>query len=100
VYPLCPFKMLTGWNCPFCGGLRMTHDLLHGDLVASINDNALLVFLLATSPLLLGWVVLRRRRDQSPFPALAALTFAVVAVVWTVVRNLPGFPLVPTILGG
>lgn len=32
VYPLCLFKLLTGWNCPFCGGLRLMHDLLHGDL--------------------------------------------------------------------
>ena len=31
-FPACPFKLLTGWNCPACGGLRMTHDLLHGDL--------------------------------------------------------------------
>ena len=62
VYPQCPFKWLTGWNCPFCGGLRMTHDLLHGDLVASINDN---VFLLVGIPMLAGWVLMRRRRGQS-----------------------------------
>jgi len=35
VFPACPFKLLTGWNCPACGGLRMTHDLLHGDLAAA-----------------------------------------------------------------
>jgi hypothetical protein len=29
VFPVCPFKALTGWNCPGCGGLRMTHDVLH-----------------------------------------------------------------------
>ena len=46
-YPHCPFKWLTGWNCPFCGGLRMTHDLLHGHLAASITDN---VFLLVGWP--------------------------------------------------
>ena len=96
-YPLCPFKMLTGWNCPFCGGLRMTHDLLHGDLPASINDN---VFLLFGIPLLLGWVVIRRRRGQSPLPMPAVVTIVVAAVLWTVLRNLPGFPLVPTILSG
>ena len=56
VYPQCPFKWLTGWNCPFCGGLRMTHDLLHGDLVASINDN---IFLLVGIPLLAGWMLMR-----------------------------------------
>ena len=96
-YPLCPFKLLTGWNCPACGGLRMVHDLLHGDVLASINDN---VFLLVAIPLLAGWVVLRRRRGKSwlPIPAVLALTLA--AIVWTVLRNLPGFPLVPTILSG
>jgi len=28
------------------------------------------------------------------------LTVVVAAVVWTVMRNLPGFPLVPTLLSG
>ena len=97
VYPLCPFKMLTGWNCPLSGGLRMTHDLLHGDLAASINDN---VFVLVGIPLLLGWVVMRRRRGTSPLPMPALVTIVVAAIVWTVLRNLPGFPLVPTILSG
>ena len=97
VYPQCPFKWLTGWNCPFCGGLRMTHDLLHGDLAASINDN---VFLLVGIPVLAGWVLLRWRRGQSSLPIPAVLTIVVVAVVWTVLRNLPGFQLVPTILSG
>lgn len=97
VYPLCPFKWLTGWNCPFCGGLRMTHDLLHGDLAASINDN---VFLLVGIPLLAGWVLMRLRHGQSPLPMPAVLTIAAAAIVWTVLRNLPGFPLVPTILSG
>ena len=35
MFPVCPFKALTGWNCPGCGGLRMTHDVLHGDGVVS-----------------------------------------------------------------
>lgn len=97
VYPGCPFKMLTGWNCPFCGGLRMTHDLLHGDLAASINDN---IFLLVGIPVVIGWILLRRRLGRSPLPVAAWVTFVVAAVAWTVLRNLPGFPLVPTILSG
>lgn len=97
VYPLCPFKWLTGWNCPFCGGLRMAHDLLHGDLAASINDN---VFLFVGIPLLAGWVLMRLRHGQPPLPKPAVLTIAAAAMVWMVLRNLPGFPLVPTILSG
>ena len=97
VYPGCPFKMLTGWNCPFCGGLRMTHDLLHGDLAASINDN---IFLLVGIPVVIGWILLRRRLGRSPLPVAAWVTFVVAALAWTVLRNMPGFPLAPTILSG
>ena len=96
-YPFCPFKLLTGWNCPLCGGLRMTHDLLHADLAASINDN---IFLLAGIPMLVGWVLLCRRYSKPALPIPALLTIIVAAVAWTVLRNLPGFPLVPTVLGG
>ena len=96
-YPHCPFKWLTGWNCPFCGGLRMTHDLLHGHLAASINDN---VFLLVGLPILAGWLLMRRQQGRRSLPIPAVITITVVAIAWTVLRNLPGFPLVPTILGG
>ncbi len=97
LYPQCPFKWLTGWNCPFCGGLRMTHDLLHGDLLASINDN---VFALVGIPVLVGWFVIRRRLGLSARLTPMVLTVVVASIAWTVLRNLPGFPLVPAILSG
>lgn len=95
-YPLCPFKWLTGWNCPFCGGLRMTHDLLHGHLTAAVHDN---VFLLAGIPLLFAWMLIRLGRGKAalPMPALPALVVATIG--WTVLRNLPAFPWFPTVLG-
>ena len=97
VFPACPFKLLTGWNCPACGGLRMTHDLLHGDLAAAAVDN---VFLLVGLPVLLAWILVHWRtgRPVMTMPAIAVI--AVLAITWTVVRNLPGFPLVPTLLDG
>ena len=96
-FPACPFKLLTGWNCPACGGLRMTHDLLHGDLAAAAVDN---IFLLVGLPALLAWVLVRWRTERPIFTMPAIAVIAVLAVTWTVVRNLPGFPLVPTILDG
>jgi hypothetical protein len=95
VFPMCPFRLLTGWNCPACGGLRMVHDVLHGDLAAAISDN---VFLLVAIPVLAGWVVLRRRSGKSWLSLPAAATFVIATLAWTVLRNLPGFPLVPTLL--
>jgi hypothetical protein len=95
VFPLCPFRLLTGWNCPACGGLRMVHDVLHGDLVAAISDN---VFLLVGIPVVAGWILLRRRSGKSLLSLPAAALFVIATLAWTVVRNLPGFPLVPTLL--
>lgn len=96
VFPPCPFKMLTGLNCPFCGGLRMTHDVLHGDMAAAVVDN---VFVLVGLPLLAGWVLWRRWQGRRALTPTVGLLIAVAAFAWTVVRNVPGFPLVPTILG-
>jgi hypothetical protein len=97
IFPICPFRLLTGLNCPGCGALRMTHDVLHGDFAAAINDN---VLVLVGVPLLAGWVLLRRRGGKSPLTLPAAAAVMITLIGWTVVRNLPGFPLVPTLLTG
>jgi hypothetical protein len=94
LFPACPFKLLTGWNCPACGGLRMTHDLLHGEVSAAVVDN---VFLLIGLPLLAIWAVWRRRRGQRAFTPVVIVVIAIAMLGWTVLRNLPGFPLVPTV---
>lgn len=95
VFPPCPFKALTGWDCPGCGGLRMTHDLLHGDIAAAVQDN---VYLLVGIPLLLAWMLLRRLRRRPVLTWWAGAVVLVSMVAWTVVRNITGFPLVPTLL--
>jgi hypothetical protein len=91
LFPACPFKLLTGWNCPACGGLRMTHDLLHGDVSAAVVDN---VFLLIGLPLLAIWAVWRAtqavpRRGMAALVGLAlidALTEATALTVNVAVR--------------
>ena len=96
-FPACPFKTLTGFECPGCGGLRMTHDVLHGDFGAAVMDN---VFLLVGLPSLVVWLAVRRRRGRRLMPPAAIITVVVAVVAWTVVRNIPGFPLIPTISPG
>jgi len=96
VFPPCMFKLITGWNCPGCGGLRMTYDLMHGDLAAAAVDN---VFVLVGLPLLLAWVLGRRQTGRPPFTPAVFWVVGISVVAWTIVRNLPGFPLVPTMIG-
>jgi hypothetical protein len=38
---LCPFRALTGWDCPLCGGTRMGATLLHGDVSDAFMLNPL-----------------------------------------------------------
>lgn len=42
-YPGCPSQMLLGVDCPGCGGMRGTYDLLHGDVAGMLDNNVLLV---------------------------------------------------------
>lgn len=89
--PLCPFRALTGWWCPLCGGLRCADALAHGHLGQAVHDNVLLV---AALPLLawawLDWVA--RSRAGKPARRLGAAGVALIVAVlvaFTVVRNLP-----------
>ena len=97
LFPPCPFKLLTGWNCPACGGLRMTHDLLHANLSAAVVDN---IVLLVGLPALLGWFLWRRHTGRPALTRAAVVVIITTAIAWTVIRNMPGFPLVPTLYSG
>ena len=96
--PQCPTKLLTGLDCPLCGGLRMVRALVTGHWSAALHDNAVL---LALVPLVgyvwLRWLVagLRGTAYQFSFSRRAGYAVLGLAVVWMVVRNLPGWPLKP-----
>jgi len=97
-YGLCPFLVLTGWDCPFCGGLRGSYALIHGDVAGALDHNALLPVLLLGA-LVMGW---RWWRGTLPTwgPVQGAsgksrsgkvwiIGGVVVLVAFWVVRNLP-----------
>jgi hypothetical protein len=98
VMPVCPVKLATGLDCPACGGMRLVYDLLHGHVRAAVHDN---LFLLACSPVLLYllWRQVRAVRRGERVPVHPHLAFGLLgaAFIWMAVRNLPGWPLVPTI---
>jgi hypothetical protein len=97
----CPFRALTGWDCPLCGGTRMGGALLHGDVQAAFGFNPLaFVALVILGVLGALWTVeaaggpsvrllqrlAERLRRVSPMQWLLVGLF--VAVIYTVARNL------------
>jgi hypothetical protein len=97
----CPFRALTGWDCPLCGGTRMGGALLHGDVQAAFGFNPLaFVALVILGVLGVLWTVeaaggpsvrlpqrlAERLRRVSPMQWLLVGLF--VAVIYTVARNL------------
>jgi hypothetical protein len=91
VLPGCPFRFVTGLLCPACGGTRMAYDLMHGHFAAAWHDNRML---LLASPfalaLLARWGLegLRGRRWRPELSRRSQALVLVVAVAWTVARNL------------
>ncbi len=93
-YPVCEFHQLTGLNCPGCGGTRAAYQLLHGHILRALHENALFVLSLTALAGRGAWFATRRIRGQpvTPFlPPKVLWTFLVIAIVFTVLRNLPAF---------
>jgi hypothetical protein len=94
--PICPFKALTGLDCPGCGGTRAAHSLFSGHLGEALNHNVLAVIAM---PVLLWAIFVEltkllggpRWRGFSLSPRWTAVAVVVLAVFW-VVRNLPIAP--------
>src|SRR5437762_12709982 len=45
-FPKCPFRLVTGWQCPGCGSTRAFYQLLHLHPLAAFKLNPLLVLTL------------------------------------------------------
>jgi hypothetical protein len=95
-YPRCVLYLTTGLYCPGCGGLRATHQLLHGHLLTALHCNALFVLSLP----FLGAYFLRRAAcwlNDEPVPPFVVppkwiVVLTILTVCFTILRNIPIAP--------
>ncbi|HEY0550244.1 MAG TPA: DUF2752 domain-containing protein [Verrucomicrobiae bacterium] len=92
-YPRCFFHTITGWDCPGCGGLRATHQLLHGHWREAFELNPLFVVALPIICCFFARPLLARLTGRK-IPQLLNSTIwvwiaAVVVIGFGVLRNLP-----------
>ena len=91
--PLCPFKNLTGFYCPGCGGQRAFHQLLHGNFIEASHSNFLIFlflpfFLTKISDELFKTTISKKflLHDSGIWIFLSFL------ICFTILRNLPFYP--------
>jgi hypothetical protein len=87
----CPFRALTGWECPFCGGTRLGAALLHGDVAAAFAYNPL-VFMSLVLGTVVGalWIIEAAGgpRIRPPVHWSTAVRSVRPAIRWTVIGGL------------
>ena len=97
-FPGCPFRFLTGFNCPGCGTTRALHQILHGDFYTAFTLNPLLLLAIpfALFALIRYTVIVMRggvpRGNSLPAPYIYALFFVILSF-W-IFRNTPFYPFV------
>ena len=92
-YPRCFFKMSTGLDCPGCGGLRATHQLLHGHLAEAFALNPLFVVAIPVTAMVLLLKFAEKSTGRKYLRLFSATTTislcTAVVVAFGVLRNVP-----------
>lgn len=93
----CPFRAMTGWLCPLCGGTHMAEALIRGDVAGAWSANPLALVVGALIGIrALGWAFELVRKPQSPSLRWLPTSWSrhwlgasvVVSVAYVLVRNL------------
>ena len=95
-FPQCPFRMLTGWQCPGCGSTRACYQLIHLHPIAAFKLNPLMMM---TLPFLvyglLGFTrsAIKGQPQRRVFiPSFYLWAWVVVMLFFWIFRNTPWYP--------
>lgn len=95
-FPLCPFHVITGLNCPGCGMTRGFNALFRGDILGALHFNALIPFfaiLFSYFALSLLLVAVRGYGlNWKIFTPKIVTVFLILTMIYAVTRNLPFYP--------
>ena len=94
LFPKCPFYMLTGLECPGCGSQRAIHHLLNLQLIAALQENALMVIAIPYIGAGLFLDCIRKPSEKISsirlrfYGKYAMITSLVIILIFWIVRNL------------
>jgi hypothetical protein len=94
--PTCIVKLLTGFDCPGCGGTRAFYYLMTANIPEAARHHAIAVF---AAPFLVwlfvAWSLSFVFGKKIPTPKLSSTTISIFLGVWaafSVLRNIPVTP--------
>ena len=97
-FPKCPFRMITGWQCPGCGSTRALYQLLHLHPIAAFKLNPLLML---TLPFVvygfLGFTrsaITGQPQRRLFIPPIYLWAWLALMVFFWIFRNTPWYPFV------
>ncbi|GIG60372.1 hypothetical protein Lfu02_47440 [Longispora fulva] len=94
--PSCAMKLLTGFDCPGCGGTRAMWYVLHGNLPEAARNHIVVLFALPfLAYMFVAWSANRVFRTRIPMLNIQPQVIAMFLVAWgvfSVLRNLPWAP--------
>jgi hypothetical protein len=97
-FPKCPFRLLTGWQCPGCGSTRACYQLLHLHPLAAFKLNPLMVMTLPFIVYgLLGFTksaITGKPHRRVFIPTFYLWAWLALLVFFWVFRNTPWYPFV------
>jgi|ERR1041385_5159313 len=91
-YPVCALHNLTGLNCPGCGASRAMHQLLHGNVIAALHLNALVVACLPIGAFHAGRAglrLLRAKPGRFEIKPVWIWIGGASVLIFAILRNLP-----------
>ena len=97
-FPKCPFRMITGLQCPGCGTTRACYQLIHLHPIAAFKLNPLMMM---TLPFLiyglLGFTksaITGQPQRRVFIPSFYLWAWVVVMIAFWIFRNTPWYPFV------
>lgn len=89
--PRCPFRALTGLDCPSCGSTRAMHCFLHGRVADGLRYNWFVAVSWPMAAFVAMYEGLRGRGARRPRVYVAAIYgYVALYVAWWVARNVMG----------
>ena len=96
LYPLCPFRVMTGLWCPGCGTTRSMSRLLHGRFADALTLNVLAVLLVpvALYAYASSLLLVARGKPLPRFEISGAWLWALALTIaaFGILRNVPAYP--------